>query len=204
MSTESSMRCMRSMESPRSSAGMPPHDVVANSWGWPSTSSHVIGTFESTAPGMSRREVRTRRADGVPRSCAGSATSTSTAKTAVSTAPARQRRPKRSRTKRTGGAASGAARLVKSFTRKPTSVSSVSSVDLEREARRELHRARVVRLRGDAAEVAAGRAVTLESAAYHGLSNTLITSRSQRQAARTAEARCRLLTRMSVEFRHGE
>ena len=101
---ESSTRSIRSTESPRSKAATPPHEVVANNCGTPSTISHVIGTFESTAPGMLRREVRTRRADGVPRSCAGAGTSTVATPTAISAARARRRANK------TGGADLRAAR----------------------------------------------------------------------------------------------
>jgi hypothetical protein len=55
---------------PASRAGIPPHDVKANSCQVPSTRSHTIGTFESTAPGIASRGAGTRRAVGSRSCCA--------------------------------------------------------------------------------------------------------------------------------------
>jgi len=52
------------------SACMPAKDVKANNRRLPSTSSHVIGTLESTAPGMASRGAGISRADGSVSCCA--------------------------------------------------------------------------------------------------------------------------------------
>src|SRR5262245_58383454 len=65
--------CISVSAHPDSSDGTPPHEASANKRHLPSTSPHVIGTFESIAPGIARRGASTSRADG-SRSCCASMT----------------------------------------------------------------------------------------------------------------------------------